>query len=306
MLADMGAEVIKVERPKSGDDTRRYAPPFLPKTDAEDSDVAAYFSSCNRNKYSVAVDFTKPEGQDVVKHLLEDSDILIENFKAGSLKKYGLGYPQLKDQFPGLVYCSITGFGHTGPYSKRPAYDMLIQAMGGSMSLTGVPDGEPMKTGLSLFDLTAGLHGVIGILAAMHSKRMTGLGQHVDISMLDVSVALLANQGMNYLAKKERQKRVGNNHPNVVPYQVMPASDGYFILTASNNDQFERFCKVAGRTDLMEDERFNTMKARVVHREHVTPALNEITSQHPKMWWLEKLEKQMVGCAPILHLDEVF
>lgn len=306
LMADMGAEVIKVEAPKSGDDTRRYAPPFLQKGPKEDSDVAAYFSSCNRNKYSVAVDFKTKEGQDVVKHLLQNSDVLIENFKAGGLAKYGLGYDQLKDDFPQLIYCSITGFGHTGPYSKRPAYDMLIQAMGGSMSLTGEPDGAPMKTGLSLFDLTAGLHGVIGILAALNNKHNTGLGQHVDISMLDVSVALLANQGMNYLAKKQRQKRVGNNHPNVVPYQVMPAKDGYFILTASNNDQFERFCKVAGRMDLMEDERFNTMKARVVNREVVTPTLNEITSQHEKLWWLEKLEGEMVGCAPILHLDEVF
>jgi crotonobetainyl-CoA:carnitine CoA-transferase CaiB-like acyl-CoA transferase len=306
MLADMGAEVIKVEQPKSGDDTRRYAPPFLSKSKKEDSEVAAYFASCNRNKYSIAVDFKKKEGQEVVKELLQGADVLIENFKAGGLAKYGLGYDQIKDDFPELVYCSITGFGHTGPYSKRPAYDMLIQAMGGSMSLTGEADGAPMKTGLSLFDLTAGLHGVIGILAAIRSKHITGLGQHVDISMLDVAVSLLANQGMNFLAKKERQKRVGNNHPNVVPYQVMPASDGFFILTASNNEQFERFCKVAGRLDLMEDERFNTMKARVVHRPHVTPALNEITSQHSKGWWLKNLEQEMVGCAPILHLDEVF
>jgi crotonobetainyl-CoA:carnitine CoA-transferase CaiB-like acyl-CoA transferase len=304
----MGAEVIKVEQPKSGDDTRRYAPPFLQYNQIQggDSEVAAYFASCNRNKYSVAVDFKKKEGQDVVKEMLKTADIVIENFKAGGLAKYGLAYPDLKDDYPALVYCSITGFGHTGPYSKRPAYDMLIQAMGGSMSLTGEPDGAPMKTGLSLFDLCAGLHGVIGILAAIRNKNVTGLGQHVDISMLDVATSLLANQGMNYLAKKERQKRVGNNHPNVVPYQVMPASDGHFILTASNNEQFERFCKVAGREDLMQDERFNTMKARVVHRPHVTPALNEITSQHPKAWWLEKLQKEMVGCAPILHLDEVF
>lgn len=308
MLADMGAEVIKVESPKSGDDTRRYAPPYLQKMQGgeSDSEVAAYYASCNRNKYSVAVDFKKKEGQEVVKRLMESADVVIENFKAGGLAKYGLAYPDIKDRYPSIIYCSITGFGHTGPYSKRPAYDMLIQAMGGSMSLTGEPDGAPMKTGLSLFDLCAGLHGVIGILAALRNKHVTGLGQHVDISMLDVAVSLLANQGMNYLAKKERQKRVGNNHPNVVPYQVMPASDGYFILTASNNDQFERFCKVAGRLDLMEDERFNTMKARVVHRPHVTPALNEITSQHPKGWWLEHLQKEMVGCAPILHLDEVF
>jgi len=306
LLADMGAEVLKVETPKSGDDTRRYAPPYLQKAKEEDSDVAAYFSSCNRNKYSVAVNFKKEEGQEVIKEMLKTADVLIENFKPGGLKKYGLSYDDLKEDYPHLIYCSISGFGHSGPYSKRPAYDMLIQAMGGSMSLTGEPDGAPMKTGLSLFDLTSGLHGVIGILAALHNKHVTGLGQHVDIAMLDVAVALLCNQGMNFLAKKQRQKRVGNNHPNVVPYQVMPASDGFFILTASNDEQFNRFCKVAGREDLIEDERFNTMTARVRNREVVTPALNDITSQHPKTWWLEKLEKEMVGCAPILHLDEVF
>lgn len=310
LLADMGAEVIKMEQPKSGDDTRRYAPPFLqkclPKDGNPDSDVAAYFASCNRNKYSVAVDFKKEDGQEVIKTLLKSADVLIENFKPGGLAKYGLDYPSLKDEFPHLVYCSISGFGHSGPYSKRPAYDMLIQAMGGSMSLTGEPEGAPMKTGLSLFDLSAGLHGVIGILAALHNKHMTGLGQHVDVAMLDVAVALNCNQGMNFLVKKERQKRVGNNHPNVVPYQVMPASDGYWILTASNDTQFERFCKVADRMDLLEDERFNTMKARVINRDVVTPALNEITSQKSKKFWLENLEKETVGCAPILYLDEVF
>lgn len=310
LLADMGAEVLKVEQPKTGDETRRYAPPFLQKAHTrdggDDSDVAAYFASCNRNKYSVAVDFKKKEGQDVIKKLLTGSDVLIENFKPGGLKKYGLAYDDLKDEFPHVVYCSISGFGHSGPYSKRPAYDMLVQAMGGSMSLTGDPDGAPMKTGLSLFDLTSGLHGVIGILAALHNKKLTGLGQHVDIAMLDVAVSLLCNQGMNFLAKKQRQKRVGNNHPNVVPYQVMSASDGYFILTASNDETFERFCQVAGREDLLKDERFNKATARVVNRDVVTPTLNEITSQHTKNWWLENLEKKMVGCAPILHLDEVF
>jgi crotonobetainyl-CoA:carnitine CoA-transferase CaiB-like acyl-CoA transferase len=252
------------------------------------------------------VDFKKKEGQEVIKKLVGVADIFIENFKPGGLKKYGLDYASLKDEHPHLIYCSISGFGHTGPYSKRPAYDMLIQAMGGSMSLTGEPDGAPMKTGLSLFDLTSGLHGVIGILAALYNKNQTGLGQHVDIAMLDVAVALLCNQGMNFLTKKERQKRVGNNHPNVVPYQVMPASDGYFILTASNNPQFEKFLKVADRLDLMKDDRFNTMEARVINREVTTPTLNEITSQHTKQFWLTELEKETVGCAPILHLDEVF
>jgi crotonobetainyl-CoA:carnitine CoA-transferase CaiB-like acyl-CoA transferase len=306
LMADMGATITKVEALKTGDDTRRYAPPFIQADDGVDSDLAAYFSSCNRNKLSLALNFKDPEGQKVLFKLLETSDVLIENFKTGTLAKYGLGYDQLKDRFPGLVYCSVTGFGHTGPYSKRPAYDMLIQAMGGSMSITGVPDGEPMKMGLSMFDLTAGLHAVIGILAAIRDKSNTGLGQHVDISMLDVSVALLQNQGMNYLAKKQRQPRVGNNHPNVVPYQVMPSQDGYFILTASNDEQFGKFCKVAGREDLMEDERFATMKARVVHRSHVTPALNEVTKTMETAWWLKKLELAGVGCAPILHPDEVF
>mmetsp|Transcript_99649 Transcript_99649/g.302583 ORF Transcript_99649/g.302583 Transcript_99649/m.302583 type:complete len:549 (-) Transcript_99649:143-1789(-) len=306
LLGDMGATVVKVERPKSGDDTRRYAPPFLQKNVGEDSDIAAYFSSCNRNKHSIALNFTTPEGQAVIKRLLQDSHVLIENFKTGTLDKYGLGYAQLKEEFPELVYCSVTGFGQTGPYKDRPAYDMLIQAMGGSMSITGVPEGEPMKMGLSMFDLTAGLHAVIGILAALRNKEQTGLGQHVDISMLDVSVALLQNQGMNYLAKKQRQARVGNNHPNVVPYQVMPSSDGHFILTASNDEQFERFCKVAGAEELVQDEMFSTMKARVVNRVPVTEKLNSLTRQRTTAWWLEELEKSGVGCAPILHPDEVF
>ncbi|CAE7642884.1 unnamed protein product [Symbiodinium pilosum] len=311
----MGAEVIKVEAPRDGDDARQYAVPFLQQGQGEDSDLSAYFSSCNRNKYSIAVDFKTREGQCVIRRLLQNSDVLIENFKVGGLAKYGLGFEQLRDDFPELIYCSITGFGQTGPYCKRllseslstgPAYDLLIQGMGGSMSLTGEPDGAPMRTGLPLFDLTAGLHGVIGILAALHNKHATGLGQHVDISMLDVAVALLANQGMNYLATRKRQERVGNHHPNVVPYQVMPAQDGYFILTASNDDQFQRFCKVAGRLDLMQNETFKTMEARVVHREAVTEVLNSITEQRTKSWWLEQLEKESVGCAAIYHLDEVF
>mmetsp|Transcript_31828 Transcript_31828/g.94779 ORF Transcript_31828/g.94779 Transcript_31828/m.94779 type:complete len:547 (-) Transcript_31828:480-2120(-) len=306
LMGDMGATIVKVERPKSGDDTRRYAPPYLQKNVGEDSEIAAYFSSCNRNKNSIALNFTTAEGQKVIRRLLDSSEVLIENFKTGTLSKYGLGYEQLKEEYPGLIYCSITGFGQTGPYKDRPAYDMLIQAMGGSMSITGVPDGEPMKMGLSMFDLTAGLHAVIGILAALRNKAETGMGQHVDISMLDVSVALLQNQGMNYLAKKERQVRVGNNHPNVVPYQVMPSKDGHFILTASNDEQFERFCQVAGEEELMQDEMFSTMKARVVHRGPVTAKLNEITRRQPTAWWLANLEKNGVGCAPILHPDEVF
>jgi len=306
LMADMGAHITKIERPRSGDDTRRYAPPYLQKGPEQDSDISAYFASCNRNKHSVALNFTTGEGQQVVRHLLQESQVLVENFKTGTLDKYGLGHKQLREEFPGLIYCSITGFGNTGPYKDRPAYDMLIQAMGGSMSITGVPDGEPMKMGLSMFDLTAGLHAVIGILAALRHKSQTGIGQHVDISMLDVSIALLQNQGMNFLAKKQRQARVGNSHPNVVPYQVMPSRDDYFILTASNDEQFEKFCKVAAAEELLQDGRFRTMKARVVNRVEVTERLNEITGGHTTNWWLQELEKAGVGCAPILHLDEVF
>jgi crotonobetainyl-CoA:carnitine CoA-transferase CaiB-like acyl-CoA transferase len=307
LLADMGAKVIKIERPGVGDDTRRFAPPFLKKENTEeDSEVAAYFAGVNRNKLSVTLNYTKPEGQAVIKRLLKSSDVLVENFKTGTLDKYGLGFEQLNKDFPGLVYCSVTGFGHTGPYSSRPGYDALIQAMGGIMGITGVPDGEPMKVGISMCDLTAGLHGVIGILAALRHKALTGDGQHVDISMLDVTVAMLANQGMNYLATKKRQPRLGNNHPNIVPYQVMPSSDGFFILSVGNDSQFETFCKVAGAEELLSDPKCSTAVARVQNRAYTTEKCNAVTKRHSTDWWLQNLEQNSIGCAPILNVDEVF
>eukprot|EP00927_Polykrikos_kofoidii_P074527 TRINITY_DN70525_c0_g1_i1.p1 TRINITY_DN70525_c0_g1~~TRINITY_DN70525_c0_g1_i1.p1 ORF type:complete len:469 (+),score=83.77 TRINITY_DN70525_c0_g1_i1:92-1498(+) len=306
MLADMGATVIKCERPGAGDDTRQFAPPYLPNADGSPSDMSAYFAGINRNKASLSLNYTKPEGQAMVKRLLGTCDILVENFKTGTLDKYGLGYSQLKDEFPGLIYCSISGFGHTGPYADRPGYDALIQAMSGIMSITGAPDGEPMKVGISMCDTTSGLHGVIGILAALHSRAQTGKGQHVDISMLDVAVSLLANVGMNYLAPKKVQPRLGNNHPNIVPYQVMPSSDGFFILSVGNDSQFANFCKVASAEALLKDERCNTAPARVANREYVTSTCNALTMKHPTSWWLEQLKANNVGCAPILGLDEVF
>jgi len=286
MLGDMGATVIKLEQIGKGDDTRRFAPPYLPKDDTQDSDTAAYFAGINRNKRSVTLNYTKPEGQMVAKKLIAKCDVLVENFKTGTLEKYGLGYEQLKEQFPGLIYCSITGFGHTGPYAARPGYDALIQAMGGIMSITGVPDGEPMKVGISMCDTTAGLHGVIGILSALRHRDLTGEGQHVDISMLDVTVSLLANQGMNYLATKKRQPRLGNNHPNIVPYQVMPSSDGFFILSVGNDGQFDKFCKVAECEELLNDEKCSTAVARVSNRAYCTDKCNEATSKHPTKYWL--------------------
>lgn len=310
----MGAEVIKLERPGAGDDTRAFAPPFLPKNDSGDpSHVSAYFAGVNRNKVSVTMNYTKPEGQEVIRRLLSKCDVLVENFKTGTLDKYGLGYPQLKKEFPKLVYCSITGFGHTGPYCKRPGYDALIQAMGGVMSITGDPKGEPMKVGLSVCDLVAGMHGVMGILAALRHVSVSGQGQHVDISMLDVTTALLANQGMNYLATRKLPERLGNHHPNIVPYQVMPASDGHFILSVGNDPTFERFVAVAREADpsagaekLLEDPRFKTAVARVQNRQAVTETCNALTATRPVAWWLEHLEKHSVGCSPILNLEEVF
>ncbi len=241
MLADLGADVIKVEKPGSGDDTRGFAPPFMPGTKE-----SAYFVGVNRNKRSVTLDIAKPEGQEIALRLIEDSDILVENFKVGTLARYGLGYEQLHARFPGLIYCSITGFGQTGPYAPRPGYDGLVQAMGGVMSLTGEPDGMPMKVGIPIADLFAGLYGCIGVLAALRHKERDRQGQQIDIGMLDTHVAWLANQGMNYLATGQNPPRLGNEHPNIVPYQVFPTADGYIVLSIGNDPTFARFCENFG------------------------------------------------------------
>mmetsp|Transcript_80337 Transcript_80337/g.126839 ORF Transcript_80337/g.126839 Transcript_80337/m.126839 type:complete len:450 (+) Transcript_80337:2-1351(+) len=311
ILGDLGAEITKLERPKVGDDTRGFAPPFLPG--AEEAPMAAYFAAQNRNKSSVTLNYTKPEGQEIVKRLLKSSDVMVENFKAGTLEKYGLSYGHLKEEFPSLVYCSITGFGQTGPYSPRPGYDALVQAMGGYMSVTGEPEGEPMKVGVPVQDLYAGLHGVIGILAALRHASLTGEGQHVDIGMLDVSTSMLANQASNFLASGEVPERLGNQHPNIVPYQVMPAADGYFTLAVGNDPTFERFISVAVKAapeanaeKLLEDDRFKTQTARVDNRKLVTDTCNDITRKKPVAWWLDELEKASVGCSPIKNLEEVF
>jgi len=306
ILGDLGGEIIKVERPKVGDDTRNFAPPYLPDGKGEDSDESAYFAGTNRNKRSITLNLSDPDGQEIARRMIAKSDILAENFKTGTLAKYGLGYDDLKQDFPRLIYCSITGFGHTGPYSDRPAYDALIQAMGGVMSLTGEPEGEPMKVGVSIADLMSGMYASVAILAAVRHQEATGEGQHLDISMLDAHVAWLANQGMNYLATGENPDRLGNQHPNIVPYQVMPASDGYFVLSVGNDPTFERFCKVAACEKLLEDERFNTAVGRVRNREAVTDALNEITAAKPVAWWIENLEKHKIGCGPINSLQQVF
>ncbi len=301
MLADLGAEVIKIEKPGSGDDTRGFAPPYVPGTKE-----SAYFTGVNRNKFSVTLDIAQPEGQAIAKRLIAQSDILVENFKVGALVKYGLAYEQLRAEFPGLIYCSITGFGQTGPYAPRPGYDSLVQAMGGIMSLTGEPDGMPQKVGVPVADLFAGLHGCIGVLAALRHREATGQGQQIDIGMLDTHVAWLANQAMNYLATGENPPRLGNQHPNIVPYQVFATADGYIVLSVGNDPTFQRFCENFGLPHLLQDTRFATNAARVGNRQLVTDTLAPVMREHPTAWWVEKLEALKIGCGPINKLSEVF
>ena len=301
MLGDLGADVIKIERPGAGDDTRGFAPPFMPGTNE-----SAYFVGVNRNKRSVTLDISTQEGQAIALELIARCDILVENFKVGALAKYGLGYGQLHDRFPGLIYCSITGFGQTGPYSPRPGYDGLVQAMGGVMSLTGEPDGVPMKVGVPVADLFAGLYGCIGILAALRHKDATGQGQQIDIGMLDTHVAWLANQGMNYLATGQNPARLGNDHPNIVPYQVFPTANGFIVLSIGNDATFKRFCDNFGLAGLLQDPRFATNAARVTNRELVTDTLTPVLQGHDTDWWTERLEALKIGCGPINTLDKVF
>ena len=301
MLGDLGAEVIKIERPGAGDDTRGFAPPAMPGTDQ-----SAYFIGVNRNKRSVTVDISAPEGQKIIRHLLEDTDILVENFKVGALAKYGLGYEQVHAAHRGIIYCSITGFGQTGPYAPRPGYDALIQAMGGVMSLTGDITGEPQKVGIPVADIFAGLYGCIGILAALRHREKTGHGQQVDIGMLDTHVAWLANQGMNYLATGENPPRLGNQHPNIVPYQVFPTADGYMVLSIGNDPTFKRFCDAFDLTHLLADPRFATNPARVENRQYVTDTLTPTMRTRTTTDWVDQLETLKIGCGPINTLKEVF
>ncbi len=301
MLGDLGAEVIKIERPGAGDDTRGFAPPLWPNTKE-----SAYFLGVNRNKLSVTLDIAKPEGQALVHRLLESCDMLVENFKVGALAKYGLAWEQLREKYPRLIYCSITGFGQTGPYAPRPGYDSLIQGMGGVMSLTGEPDGQPQKVGVPVADLFAGLYGCIGILAALNHRHATGQGQRIDIGMLDTHVAWLANQGMNYLATGENPARLGNQHPNIVPYQVFPTSDGYMVLSIGNDPTFERFCKSFGQEHLLADERFATNAKRVENRQLVTETLTPVMKTKTTKEWVAALEALKIGCGPINTLSDVF
>lgn len=305
MLGDLGADVIKIERPGAGDDTRRFAPPYLRDAQGERTSESAYFMSANRNKRSVVVDFTKPEGQKLVRRLIAKADVVVENFKTGNLARYGLAYDDLKERHPGLVYCSITGFGQTGPYSNRPGYDFLIQGMGGIMSLTGEPDGEPQKVGVPIADIMAGMFAAVAVNAALRHVAVTGKGQYIDIGMLDTQVAWLVNQGMNYLHSGHAE-RLGNAHPNIVPYQVFETADGHIVLAIGNDSQFRIFCNFAGVPDLADDPAFATNDARVANREETVERLRPILAAQPSAYWLDELEKLHIGCGPINTLEQVF
>ena len=310
LLADMGAEVIKVERPGVGDDTRHWGPPFASNAAGESTGEAAYYLSANRNKQSLTVDFTRAEGQRIVRELAAKADILIENFKVGGLAAYGLDYAALKELNPKLIYCSITGFGQSGPYAKRAGYDFMIQGLGGLMSLTGRAEGEegagPVKVGVALTDILTGLYSTAAILAALASREQTGAGQHIDMALLDVQVACLANQAMNYLTTGTAPKRLGNAHPNIVPYQDFPTADGDFILTVGNDSQFRKFCEVAGLTALADDPRFSSNKARVAHRGELIPLIRQATVFKTTAEWIDALERAGVPCGPINDLAQVF
>ena len=310
VFADLGADVIKVERPGTGDDTRAWGPPFLQDSAGNDTQESAYYLCANRAKRSVEADISTPRGQEIIKRLAEKSDIVLENYKAGGLRKYGLDYDSLKAVNPGLIYCSVTGFGHSGPYVNRVGYDFLIQGMSGLMSVTGRPDnapgGEPVKTGVALSDILTGLYGVIGVLAALEHRNKTGEGQHIDLALLDVQVAAMANQASNYLISGKAPGRLGNAHPNIVPYQVFKTADGHIILAVGNDGQFKKFCAVAGRPELAYEDRFATNKARVMNRKTLIPLLEALIEQRLSEDWLHSLEAASVPCGPINNLKEVF
>ena len=309
-LADLGAEVIKIERPGTGDETRAWGPPYLKDADGNDTTEAGYYLSCNRGKKSLTLDISTKEGQDIVRKLAAKSDVVLENYKVGQLKKYGLGYDDLYAINPRLVYCSITGFGQTGPWSHRPGYDFIIQGLGGLMSITGerddLPGGGPQKAGVAVTDLMTGMYSTIAILAALTHRERRGAGQHIDMALLDVSVAMLANMNMNYLTSGQVPRRWGNAHPNVVPYQVFACSDGHIIIAAGNDSQYRKLCEMLGASALGSDERFATNSNRIRNRSALIALLEPLVKVRTRDQWVSALEAASVPCGPINTIDQVF
>ena len=304
-LADLGADVIKVERKGAGDDTRMWGPPFVEGTDGKPIG-AAYFHSANRGKRSIEVDFETEEGQRIVKKLAAKSDILIENFKVGGLAKFGLDYKSLKDECPRLIYCSVTGFGQDGPYAKRAGYDLMAQGMGGFMDLTGMPDGPPTRVGVAISDVFTGCYSVIGILSALHAREATGKGGYVDTALVDSTVGVLANQALNYLVSGETPKRIGNSHPNIVPYQEFPTADGHIIIATGNDNQYIKLCNVLGAPELAAEPAYKDNIGRLKHRGELVPKLAALTRRMKRDDLLAKLEEQKVPAGPINSLEQVF
>jgi len=309
-LADLGAEVIKVERPLKGDDSRTYAPPYLKDDQGKETRESAYFCAANRGKKSITVNISKPEGQQLVRELAKQCDVLVENYKVGDLARYGLGYDDLKKDNPGLIYCSVTGFGQTGPDKDRPGYDFMAQGMGGLMSITGerddLPGGGPQRVGVPIIDLTTGMYATIAICAAIANRAVTGKGQWIDVALLDSCVAFLANQAMNYFATGDSPRPLGNAHPNIVPYQTFKTADGALILACGNDNLFNKFCDVAGCAHLAKDPRYSTNGERVKNRDEITRLLNEIFLKRPTREWVKLLDEAGVANGPINTIEKVF
>ena len=305
MLADLGADVVKVERKGAGDDTRAWGPPFVQGTDGNHIG-SAYFHSANRGKRSIEADFETPAGQRIVQKLAKRSDVLIENFKVGGLAKFGLDYKSLAPENPRLIYCSVTGFGQDGPYAKRAGYDLMAQGIGGFMSLTGMPDGPPTRVGVAISDIFTGCYSVVGILAALAQREKTGKGCYVDTALVDSTVGVLANQALNFLVSGENPKRIGNSHPNLVPYQEFPVADGHIIIATGNDNQFVKLCGVLGGMELTKDARFSNNEGRLKHRQELVGRLCELTRRFKRRDLLDKLEDVKVPAGPINDLDQVF
>jgi formyl-CoA transferase len=306
MLADLGADVVKVERPVAGDDTRHWGPPFLQDADGADTAHASYFTACNRNKRSVTIDMAHPQGQALIRQMALESDILVENFKVGGLTQYGLDYASLKAINPRLIYCSVTGFGQQGPYAERAGYDLMVQAMSGMMSITGTAEGGPTRVGVALIDLFTGVYACSAILAALEARNRSGQGQHIDMALLDVGMAILANQAAGFLNTGKVPVRQGNGHPSLVPYQDFDTADGAMLLAVGNDGQFARFCAVAGQPQWAQDSRFVTNVQRVRHRAELVPQMQAVTRTRTTAQWIADLEKHAVPCGPINDMAQAF
>lgn len=309
-LADLGAEVIKVERLKSGDDTRNWGPPWIRNEQGEDTADSTYYGSANRNKKSIAIDISSPQGQQLVRELAAKSDVFVENYKVGDMARYGLAYEDIKKINPRIVYCSITGYGQSGPHAHRPGYDYVFQGIGGLMSITGerddLPGGGPQRVGIAVTDIMTGMYSALAIMAALNARHTTGVGQYIDMALLDCIVAFGANQAASYMMTGKIPKRYGNGHPSVVPYQVFATQDGHIIVAVGNDTQFQRLCSVIGRDDLGQDQRFQSTSGRLVHRDALIPELERAMKTRPSAEWLESMEANGIPSGPINNYKQVF